>query len=68
MPCSQIPVGSRAFERSDSLRERTRSLESRVRRASAEQLVNRIIRPLGLVVLTRERIQEVLDDAASRVG
>jgi polyhydroxyalkanoate synthesis regulator phasin len=31
-----------------------------------EQLVNRIIRPLGLVVLSRERIQEVLDDAASR--
>ena len=32
----------------------------------AEQLVNRIIKPLGLVVLTRERIQEVLDDAAAR--
>jgi polyhydroxyalkanoate synthesis regulator phasin len=32
----------------------------------AEQLVNRIIKPLGLVVLTRERIQEVLDEAAER--
>lgn len=32
----------------------------------AEQLVNRIIKPLGLVVLTRERIQETLDDAAER--
>jgi polyhydroxyalkanoate synthesis regulator phasin len=32
----------------------------------AEQLLSRIIRPLGLVVLSRERIQEVLDDAASR--
>ncbi|HTU83984.1 MAG TPA: hypothetical protein VMF57_00345 [Solirubrobacteraceae bacterium] len=32
----------------------------------AEQLVSRIIRPLGLVVLSRERIQEVLDDAAAR--
>jgi polyhydroxyalkanoate synthesis regulator phasin len=31
-----------------------------------EQLVNRIIKPLGLVVLSRERIQEVLDDAAER--
>lgn len=31
-----------------------------------EQLVNRIIRPLGLVMLTRERIQETLDDAAER--
>ena len=32
----------------------------------AEQLVNRIIRPLGLVVLSRERIEEILDDAAAR--
>jgi len=32
----------------------------------AEQLLNRVIRPLGLVVLTRDRIQEVLDDAAAR--
>jgi polyhydroxyalkanoate synthesis regulator phasin len=32
----------------------------------AEQLLNRVIKPLGLVVLTRDRIQEVLDDAAAR--
>jgi polyhydroxyalkanoate synthesis regulator phasin len=32
----------------------------------AEQLVSRIIKPLGLVLLTRDRIQEVLDDAAAR--
>jgi polyhydroxyalkanoate synthesis regulator phasin len=32
----------------------------------AEQLINRIIKPLGLVVLTRDRIEEVLDDAAAR--
>jgi polyhydroxyalkanoate synthesis regulator phasin len=32
----------------------------------AEQLLTRIIAPLGLVVLTRDRIQEVLDDAAAR--
>jgi polyhydroxyalkanoate synthesis regulator phasin len=31
-----------------------------------EQLANRIIKPLGLVVLSRERIQETLDDAAER--
>ncbi len=31
-----------------------------------EQLVNRIITPLGLVVLSRDRIEEVLDDAAAR--
>jgi polyhydroxyalkanoate synthesis regulator phasin len=32
----------------------------------AEQLVERIIRPLGLVVLSRERIQETLEEAAER--
>jgi polyhydroxyalkanoate synthesis regulator phasin len=31
-----------------------------------EQVTNRILKPLGLVVLTTERIQEVLDDAAER--
>jgi hypothetical protein len=31
-----------------------------------EQLVDRIIRPLGLVVLSRERIRETLDEAAER--
>ena len=32
----------------------------------AEQLVQRVINPLGLVVLTRERIQDTLDEAAER--
>jgi polyhydroxyalkanoate synthesis regulator phasin len=32
----------------------------------AEQLVNRILRPLGLVILSRERIEETLDEAAER--
>jgi len=32
----------------------------------AEQLVSRIINPLGLIVLTRERIQDTLDEAAER--
>jgi polyhydroxyalkanoate synthesis regulator phasin len=32
----------------------------------AEQLANRIINPLGLVLLTRERIQDTLDEAAER--
>ena len=31
-----------------------------------EQVVDRILRPLGLVVLSRERIQETLDEAAER--
>jgi polyhydroxyalkanoate synthesis regulator phasin len=34
--------------------------------AVAEQLFNRIIRPLDMVLLTRERIQETLDEAAER--
>jgi hypothetical protein len=32
----------------------------------AEQLINRIIKPFDLVLLSRERIQEVLDEAAER--
>lgn len=32
----------------------------------AEHVMNRIIRPLGLVVLSTERIHELLDDAAER--
>jgi polyhydroxyalkanoate synthesis regulator phasin len=32
----------------------------------AEQLVERILRPLGLVVLSREHIQETLEEAAER--
>ena len=32
----------------------------------AEQLTNRIIKPLGLVLLTRERIQDTLEDAVRR--
>lgn len=32
----------------------------------ADQLVERILKPLGLVVLSRERIQETLEEAAQR--
>lgn len=32
----------------------------------AEQVTNGVLKPLGLVVLTTERIQEVLDEAAER--
>jgi len=31
-----------------------------------EQLINRVIKPLDLVVISRERIQETLDEAAER--
>jgi polyhydroxyalkanoate synthesis regulator phasin len=82
MPSSKSPSGgSRAGSKArSSTRSSTKSgaaSRSSTGRAEAnaggdglsaltEQLVNRIIKPLGLVVLTRERIQEVLDDAAER--
>lgn len=34
--------------------------------SAAEQVTNRVLKQLDLVMLTRERIQETLDDAASR--
>lgn len=62
--------------------DRSRSRKRSARRSSAaskpvagmaddlanlvEQLVNRVLRPLDLVMLSRERIQQTLDDAAER--
>ncbi|MFZ0382980.1 MAG: hypothetical protein WCD11_26510 [Solirubrobacteraceae bacterium] len=65
MPSAKSPSGrARSSGRTRSASEPDPSSEGAA--SLAEQLVNRIIRPLGLVVLTRERIQEVLDDAASQ--
>jgi polyhydroxyalkanoate synthesis regulator phasin len=50
--------GSRSSTRSGASSDGTSSL--------AEQLLTRVIKPLGLVVLTRDRIEEILDDAAAR--
>jgi polyhydroxyalkanoate synthesis regulator phasin len=65
MPSAKSPSGgarsssrSRSASRPDATHDGSGSL--------AEQLLSRIIQPLGLVVLTRDRIQEVLDDAAER--
>ena len=63
-----------AASKSSASRSRTRTNGSdkpRHQRADAlsglaEQLVNRVIQPLGLVMLSRERIQETLDEAAER--
>jgi polyhydroxyalkanoate synthesis regulator phasin len=38
----------------------------RSQRSLAEQLISRTLDPLGVVMLTRERIQETLDDAVKR--
>jgi len=58
---------SQGSRRSSGARSSTKSGASSDGVSSlAEQLVNRIIKPLGLVVLTRDRIEEVLDDAAAR--
>lgn len=52
--------------------KRSSSTRSRPTRAPvglsglAEQLVERILKPLGLVVLSRERIHETLEEAAER--
>jgi len=68
MPSSKSPSGgSRASSRTrSSTRRAETSAGSDGLSAMTEQLINRIIKPLGLVVLSRERIQEVLDDAAER--
>lgn len=72
MPSSKSPSGgSRAGGRPrSSPRSSTRRAETNAAGDGlpglTEQLINRIIKPLGLVVLSRERIQEVLDDAAER--
>jgi polyhydroxyalkanoate synthesis regulator phasin len=71
MPSSKSPSrGSRAGGRPrSSTRSSTRRAETNAGDGLpglTEQLINRVIKPLGLVVLSRERIQEVLDDAAER--
>jgi polyhydroxyalkanoate synthesis regulator phasin len=45
---------------------RTAPVASEDRGSIAEQLANRIIRPLDLVIISRERIQQTLDEAAER--
>jgi polyhydroxyalkanoate synthesis regulator phasin len=55
------PSSSRASGRSKSSAGSADGLTS-----IAEQLINRVIKPLDLVLLTRERIQETLDEAAER--
>jgi polyhydroxyalkanoate synthesis regulator phasin len=54
-------TGARQRSTEDASNGRTGGLSN-----LAEQLANRIIKPLGLVVLSRERIQETLDEAAER--
>ncbi len=67
-------AGSRA--KSKTAAKKTAPSTSKTTRASggvgdglagfAEQLANRIIKPLDLVMITRDRIQETLDEAAER--
>jgi polyhydroxyalkanoate synthesis regulator phasin len=76
---SNRPRDSRGPRSKTSSGNRTPGTSSRTPRATrttgavaeglsslAEQLANRIIKPLGLVVLSRERIQQTLDEAAER--
>jgi polyhydroxyalkanoate synthesis regulator phasin len=66
-PSSRSRRGSRSKGSSDGSASSDSSADAGESLASiAEQLVNRVIKPLGLVLLTRERIQETLDEAAER--
>jgi polyhydroxyalkanoate synthesis regulator phasin len=57
---------SRTSRSTRSTKTRSGSGKSEGLAGLAEQLANRIIKPLGLVILSRERIQETLDEAAER--
>ena len=74
----RVAPGGRAARTSKSLGATEQPAEVRLKRrprtasattavaSLAEQVTNGVLKPLGLVVLTTERIQEVLDDAAER--
>jgi polyhydroxyalkanoate synthesis regulator phasin len=77
MPASKSSssAGSGGSSRSRSSGGPSASTRSRAKPASAvpdgpaslaEQLANQVVKPLGLVLLTRERIQATLDAAAER--
>jgi hypothetical protein len=68
-------AGSSSSQDGESARGKGASLASRTIRATGvpdtlhllvEQLLSRVIRPFDLVLLSRERIEEVLDDAAEQ--
>jgi polyhydroxyalkanoate synthesis regulator phasin len=72
MPQSRSPSSSRG---SRSRKATTRRSKSSKQQSSGiadgvagviEQLVNRILKPLDIVMISRQRIQETLDDAAER--
>jgi polyhydroxyalkanoate synthesis regulator phasin len=66
---SKPAVGRQTKAKRSSSSSRSQSRKASASSASpnvVEQLINRIVKPLGLVLLTRERIQEVLDEAAER--
>jgi polyhydroxyalkanoate synthesis regulator phasin len=78
MPASKSSGSSRASSRSETSKRQT-SAQGGSDSASqttptggdglssiVEQLANRVFKPLDLVVLTRERIQETMDEAAER--
>ena len=60
------PGRSRTTRGNRSTKARGGAAKSDGLAALAEQLANRILKPLGLVVLSREKIQETLDEAAER--
>jgi polyhydroxyalkanoate synthesis regulator phasin len=67
MPQSRSPGSSRPRRprRSQSKRQQAAGIADSVT-GVVEQLVNRILKPLDIVMLSRQRIQETLDEAAER--
>ena len=61
MPASRQPSNRPRAQRRATVARGSDGLSS-----LTEQLVNRVLRPLGLVVLSREGIQATLDEAAER--
>jgi polyhydroxyalkanoate synthesis regulator phasin len=66
-----VPPAKSASGRTKAKKSRSGSSTTASRRKDgvsslAEQLINRVIKPLDLIVISRDRIQETLDEAAER--
>ncbi len=65
-PASKRPEAKRSAGRSRSRPEPAESDAQARATTVTDQVINRIIKPLDLVLISRERIQQTLDEAAER--
>jgi polyhydroxyalkanoate synthesis regulator phasin len=63
---SGTPSASKRKSSGTTTRRSSASSGNAARTNIAEQLANRILKPLDLVIISRERIQQTLDEAAER--